>query len=142
MPYKARDVTITDSPKAIVEFLKKHGRDCFEKDAIPLLKKQQKSPASGTVSVFSGEKETPASVSRSLQGDWVVVGMEDKGYKARPQELQGMRWVINGDIITATDPDGSTGKMRYKIDPNVSPGHFDITSLQGKLKGKQILLTS
>ena len=79
--------------------------------------------------------ETPMSVSRSLQGDWVVVEMGDKGYKATPQELQGMRWLIKGDIITATDPDGSTGKMRYKIDPNESPRHFDITSLQGKLKG-------
>jgi uncharacterized protein (TIGR03067 family) len=80
-------------------------------------------------------KETPASVSRSLQGDWVVVGMEDGGYKATPQELQDMRWVIKGDIITAIDPDGSTFMMRYKIDPNASPRHFDITSLQGKLKG-------
>jgi uncharacterized protein (TIGR03067 family) len=89
-----------------------------------------------TVSVFGGEKETPASVSRLLQGEWVVVGMEDNGYKATPEELQGMRWVIKGDIITATDPDGSTGKTRYKIDPNASPRHFDLTSPEGELKGR------
>jgi uncharacterized protein (TIGR03067 family) len=82
------------------------------------------------------KKETPASVSRSLQGDWVVVGMQDRGNKAEPEDLQGMRWIIKGDIITATNPDGSTGKMRYTIDPNASSRHFDITPLEGELKGK------
>lgn len=86
--------------------------------------------------VFGTEKAPPSCDSQALQGDWIVVGIEGGGYKATPQELRGMQWSIRGDTITGTDPDGSSGKMRYKIDPTVSPKRFDITSLQGKLAGQ------
>lgn len=87
-------------------------------------------------SVFGAEEVPSSSDSQALQGDWIVVGIEGGGYKATPQELRGMRWSIRSDIITATNPDGSSGKMRYKIDPTVSPKQFDIASLQGKLAGQ------
>jgi uncharacterized protein (TIGR03067 family) len=66
----------------------------------------------------------------------MVVGMEGGGHKATRDELEGMWWLIEGNAITAVDPDGSSGKMRFKVNPNKSPKQFDVTSLEGKLKGQ------
>jgi uncharacterized protein (TIGR03067 family) len=71
-----------------------------------------------------------------LQGDWFVVGMEGEGLKATAEQLRGMGWTIQGTTITATDPNGSTGKMQYKLNLKASPRQFDITALQGKQAGQ------
>jgi uncharacterized protein (TIGR03067 family) len=87
-----------------------------------------------SVSALCAEKETPESVAQALKGDWTVVGIEDAEMKATPDELRGMQWSIEGDMISASQP-GVSGKMRFKVDPTQSPKHFDITSLDGNMKG-------
>jgi RNA polymerase sigma factor (sigma-70 family) len=78
-----------------------------------------------------------ASVSevRDFQGEWVVTAMEGDGQKASADDVKGMKWVIKGNEITASDPDGSTGKMSFKLDPGKRPKEIDVTSLDGNLKG-------
>lgn len=71
----------------------------------------------------------------ALEGEWVVVGMEDNGTQATEDDIKGMKWLIQGTTITATDPDGSAGKMRLKLDPKKTPKEIQITSLDGNLKG-------
>ncbi len=74
-------------------------------------------------------------VAQLLEGEWNVVEMEGGGHKATPDEVRGMTWSINGTTITATDPDGSTGKMEFKLNPNASPKEFDVSALGGNTKG-------
>lgn len=71
----------------------------------------------------------------SLQGEWRVVGMQDAYQSATAPEVKGMQWKIQGTEITAHDPDGSTGKMVFKIDSKNSPQAFDVTALSGNMKG-------
>ncbi|QEG30224.1 ECF RNA polymerase sigma factor SigE [Gemmata obscuriglobus] len=69
-----------------------------------------------------------------LQGRWVVVAMEGDGEKVPADVLEGMRWAIKGDQITASQP-RSTGKMAFKLNPDKTPKEIDLTSLDGTLKG-------
>lgn len=70
------------------------------------------------------------------QGEWIVVGIEAEGRIAKPEELRGMRWSIKGDVITATNPDGSGGRMRYTLNAEKSPKEIDLTALDGNRKGQ------
>ena len=69
-----------------------------------------------------------------LEGEWVVVAMEDGGETASADDVKGMKWSVKGNEITASQPD-STGKMSFKLDPEKMPKEIDITSLDGNLKG-------
>jgi uncharacterized protein (TIGR03067 family) len=69
-----------------------------------------------------------------LQGEWVVVAMEEDGEKAPADDLKGMKWVVKGNEITASQP-GGTGKMTFRLDRGKTPKEIDITSLDGNLKG-------
>jgi uncharacterized protein (TIGR03067 family) len=69
-----------------------------------------------------------------LQGDWVVVAMEGDGEKVAADVVKGMRWAINGNEITGTQP-GLAGKMSFKLNPGTTPTGIDITPLDGNLKG-------
>ena len=74
-----------------------------------------------------------------LQGEWVVVGMEDDGIKAPADQLKGMKWVVQDTTITATDPDGSTGRMRFVLNSKTTPKAIDILPQDGRTKGvKQV----
>lgn len=77
----------------------------------------------------------PDKEAKSLQGEWVVVGLEDEGQRASAEEVKGMKWVIRGTTITGTNPDGSTGSMRFALNPKSQPKEIDLTSLDGNLKG-------
>jgi RNA polymerase sigma factor (sigma-70 family) len=69
-----------------------------------------------------------------LQGEWVVVAMAGDGTKASAESLKGMKWVVKGNQITASEL-GASGKMSFKLDPERTPKEIDITSLDGNLKG-------
>jgi uncharacterized protein (TIGR03067 family) len=91
------------------------------------------------IPVWAQEGGPPATDEAALlQGEWIVVGMESEGMKLKPETLQGMKWIITRRIITGTQP-GVTGKMRYAVNPHNRPRDIDITSLDGKLKGKTTL---
>jgi uncharacterized protein (TIGR03067 family) len=81
-----------------------------------------------------GAAGSPDEEVRLLQGEWVVVAIEDEGHKASEDELKGMQWSINGTTITATQP-GLTGKMRFTLNPKKTPKEIDLTPLDGNLKG-------
>ena len=68
---------------------------------------------------------------KALAGEWVVVGLEANGHKATADELKGMRWSVRGTDITATDPNGTSGKMSFKLDPGLSPKAIDLTAVSG-----------
>jgi RNA polymerase sigma factor (sigma-70 family) len=73
---------------------------------------------------------------KALEGEWVVVGLEADGRKATADDVKGMRWVFKGTEVTATDPDGGTGKMSVRLDPGQSPKTMNLTPLDGPNKGQ------
>jgi uncharacterized protein (TIGR03067 family) len=80
-------------------------------------------------------KEVLDDETTSLRGEWMIVGMEDDGNRASGGEIDGMKWSIQGSTITATDPDGSSGKMSFKLEQKKSPKEIQVTPLDGNLKG-------
>lgn len=81
------------------------------------------------------ENGLPDKDARILQGEWVVVGLEDEGSQASEDDVKGMKWVVKGDTITGTDQDGETGQLRYALNPKQTPSEIDLTPLDGPLKG-------
>lgn len=77
-------------------------------------------------------KQPPDRAASVLDGDWIVVAMKGDATATTPEEVAGMKWHVAGNVITATDPDGSTGKMRVKLDPETNS--IDITALDGNRK--------
>jgi uncharacterized protein (TIGR03067 family) len=47
------------------------------------------------------------------------------------------KWVVKGDRITWTSPDGREVKATFTIDPNKVPRHIDMTFLSGPSKGEK-----
>ncbi len=88
------------------------------------------------IPVWGQDRDASTQGAKFLQGEWIVVGIEDGGLKATPEELEGMRWSIKGNVITATQP-GAAGRMLYKLNPEARPREIDITSLdEGPLQGQ------
>jgi uncharacterized protein (TIGR03067 family) len=71
-----------------------------------------------------------------LEGDWAVVAMRGENESATPTELKGMRWSVKGNEIMGFDPDGSSGKMAFKLDETKNPHWIDISALDGNRKGE------
>jgi uncharacterized protein (TIGR03067 family) len=82
------------------------------------------------------KKEDPAAKeAKLLEGEWKVVAVEADGHEAGPDDNKRMRWVIKGNEIQATYPDGDTGKMTFKIDPGKKPKQIDLIAPEGATKG-------
>ncbi len=82
------------------------------------------------------EPAAPAALDKDLedlQGEWTVREMEGDGEEVFIGKLEGMKWSIKGNEITASQP-GVTGKMSFKLDPKKTPKEIDLTALDGKLK--------
>jgi uncharacterized protein (TIGR03067 family) len=62
-----------------------------------------------------------------LQGEWVVVSIENAGNKSR--NVEGRKLVVKGDEWTA--PVGVMLKLKFKIDATKNPKQLDLTSDQG-----------
>jgi len=80
--------------------------------------------------------EAADKAAKELEGLWLVVGIENEGRKATGEDVKDMRWHIQGGEIRARDPDGTAGKMSFVLDPGKDPKAIDVTSLDGKQKGK------
>jgi uncharacterized protein (TIGR03067 family) len=83
--------------------------------------------------------DTPADPElKSLQGEWVLVEMtavlDGKIHKATAFELMTQQWSIEGTTIRAS-AHGSTGTMRFRLNPRSAPKEIDITALDGNVKG-------
>src|SRR5688500_852265 len=72
----------------------------------------------------------------SLDGDWAVVARQGDGITATPEELQGMRWSVQGREIVGVDPGGSAGKMSFTLDHTKTPSEIDITAVDGNRQGE------
>ncbi|MEX2139060.1 MAG: protein kinase [Pirellulales bacterium] len=77
----------------------------------------------------SADEET-----KIFQGEWNVVGLEGDGHKASEGELKTQKWSVEGNTITAS-AHGSTGKMRFTLNPKKTPKEIDLVALDGNLKG-------
>jgi uncharacterized protein (TIGR03067 family) len=80
----------------------------------------------------------------SLQGTWkfeiIQTDVWPKPRGKGPDRLgrgDDRQWVIKGDEITWTSPDGEEVKLSFTIDPTKSPKHFDVTFLSGPHKGQK-----
>jgi len=93
--------------------------------------KAVKSPQKGKEAVTAWDKEVG-----DLEGEWMVVAMEEGGETASADALKKMKWVVKGNEITATGPDDVTRKMSFKLDPGKGPKEIDITDLDGPFKGE------
>ena len=82
------------------------------------------------VGMLSGCAEQPTPQTAGvLDGEWAVRSMKGEGIASSPEEVEGMKWEIAGDIVMATDPNGSTGRMRIALDDKTKS--IDITAIEG-----------
>ena len=76
----------------------------------------------GLLSAWSrgGEKAADRDA-KLLEGEWVVVAAEDEGVTVSDDDVKGNKWVFKGTEITGICPDGTTGRMSFKLDPGKKP---------------------
>ena len=80
--------------------------------------------------MLSGCAEKPADqTARVLDGEWAVRSIKGKDVATTPEDVEGMKWQITGDMVLATQPDGATGKMKIRLDHEKKS--IDITSIEG-----------
>ena len=80
-----------------------------------------------------------AGEAKKLEGEWRVVSLRAGDRVATADETKGMRWSIREGEITGTDPDGSTGKMLFRLNPKATPKEIDLTPLKAGKEGTQAL---
>ncbi|MEJ7640319.1 MAG: TIGR03067 domain-containing protein [Singulisphaera sp.] len=69
---------------------------------------------------------------RRLDGTWKFLSLESDGDKAPEEVIQKWRWVIRDKVLTIP----GEGKSSLEVDPSKTPKALDMTSLEGKSKGK------
>ena len=69
---------------------------------------------------------------RRLDGTWRFLSLESDGDKAPREVIQEWRWVIRDGVLTIP----GEGKSSLEVDPSKTPKALDMTSLEGKSKGK------
>jgi RNA polymerase sigma-70 factor (ECF subfamily) len=70
--------------------------------------------------------------SNKLDGTWKFVSLKSDGEEAPKEVIREWRWVIRDGVLTIP----GEGKSSLKVDPSKSPKALDMTSLEGKSKGK------
>lgn len=77
-----------------------------------------------------------ASDVKKMQGKWRVVSVAEKGRKSTPDEVKGMSWTFEADIIIGKDPNPEPKKLgTFKLDPEKTPRQIDITIEERSFKG-------
>jgi uncharacterized protein (TIGR03067 family) len=71
----------------------------------------------------------------ALEGDWNWVAIEERGVISSPKEIQGQKWSIKGDVITATVPGLPVHKMAYKLNSSKTPKEMDLMPQYDPHKG-------
>jgi uncharacterized protein (TIGR03067 family) len=71
----------------------------------------------------------------SLEGEWRWVAIEEGGVVSSPREIQGQKWSIEGDVITATVPGLPVHKMAFKLDASKAPKEMDLMPQYDPYKG-------
>ena len=69
---------------------------------------------------------------KKLDGTWKFVSLKSDGAEAPEEVIQGWRWVIRDKVLTIP----GEGKSSLEVDPSKTPKALDMTSLEGKSKGK------
>ncbi len=69
---------------------------------------------------------------RRLDGTWKFISLESDGDKAPEEVIQGWRWVIRDGVLTIP----GEGQSSLEVAPSKTPKALDMTSLEGKSKGK------
>jgi uncharacterized protein (TIGR03067 family) len=89
-----------------------------------------------------GEKKPEDAAAKDLkamEGEWKVVGLEEGGRRASPDDMKGMRWTFQGSTMLPVNPGEKPGdKAEVKLDPGQSPKHIDLVVLEGDNKGKTL----
>jgi uncharacterized protein (TIGR03067 family) len=90
------------------------------------------------------ESVDPEKELAALQGTWTFRLAQTEAWpipigKGPDQTGQGSerRWVVKGNEIAWTGPDGNEIKLAFTIDPHKAPRRIDVTFLNGPHKGKQ-----
>ncbi len=74
--------------------------------------------------------------SERLQGNWIVLRMEEGGKKAPDELLKTTAVAFQGDKLTVTENGKVVVAFRFKLIPNKKPAQVDLTHLVGDDKDK------
>jgi uncharacterized protein (TIGR03067 family) len=89
---------------------------------------------------IAGCSKTENGSTNVLDGNWAVVAItadgERGGVCASRDQIKGMTWSINDGQIIGTNPDGSTGKMSFRLESEKALKTIDITATDGNCKGE------
>jgi uncharacterized protein (TIGR03067 family) len=72
----------------------------------------------------------------SLQGEWTMVSLEQKGKVAPDEAVKQYKLTIKGSQWTVVSPAGQETSMTFKIDPSKDPKAMDLTI---KLDEKEVV---
>lgn len=76
--------------------------------------------------------QTPAG--EDLTGSWTVVSLQDGGRTAPPDVIEGMEWIVTGDVITVVQAE-RTVRWTYHLDPTADPAHINLAEGSNKSLG-------
>ena len=96
--------------------------------------------AVGIVAVVCCRALAGAADTKTLQGTWEVAELIVGGAKVPAKDVQGMKFIFKGQILTILPPTADTGVVEkrtftFKLDPKQKPAAVDLTSLDGDNKG-------
>jgi uncharacterized protein (TIGR03067 family) len=87
---------------------------------------------------FAEPMDAQEKAKQALQGDWRVVGVEEKGERWTPEDVrkQPMSLKIKGNEITLYQGTMIDLRFTFRVDPTKSPAHLDLDRLDERVRGK------
>src|SRR5262245_31013719 len=76
---------------------------------------------------------------KAIQGTWKVQSAEAEGGAPPPEELEKIRFVIQGDVITIDRGEGQKRPAKYKLNAGKKPKQIDLVPEEGPEKGRTLV---
>ena len=89
--------------------------------------------------VLAAAQAVLADDAKDLQGTWQVVSLEANGENKPADEIQGWKFVFEGDQAWLIKPEETGPKFKFSLDAAKAPKSIDLTLQEGDDKGKTVL---
>lgn len=88
-----------------------------------------------SVAAFAwAENPTAGNAEGDLQGTWQAIAGEGNGEKLPNDQVQALRFVIDGDKLLVIKPEGERQELTFKLDSRQTPNAINLTPLDGTRK--------
>jgi uncharacterized protein (TIGR03067 family) len=86
--------------------------------------------------VLAAAQPARADDAKDLQGTWKFVSLEANGETKSAEDINGWKFVVEGDQAWVVKPEETGKKCKFKLDAAKAPKTIDLIVLEGDDKGK------